>query len=239
MDRKLDWFTVVAAAAGLLILSSCSRTTSTPETTAEPTMTTETQPTPSQPATVSPYPYPSPYPILMAPGNQIPSYPYPGPGGNQAYPPAQSPAAIYPYPGAYPTPEGASGPYPIPATTAPTTEATAKPTKAPNQEPVATDPSQVQLASGKVQLVEFFAFWDGASKSMAPMLNALAAEYDGKMNFVFLDVDNPANKKFKDALNYRIQPQFFLLDKQGSIIKQWQGYVDEAELRAAMDSALQ
>ncbi|NUM46214.1 MAG: hypothetical protein HUU38_16045 [Anaerolineales bacterium] len=49
----------------------------------------------------------------------------------------------------------------IPAepTTAPATEAPSQPTGLGSPDLHATDPTTVSLASGKVQLVEFFAFW--------------------------------------------------------------------------------
>lgn len=233
MSRNHYW-RIGLAAVGLIVLAACSRATSTPSTTAEPAMVTQSQPTISPAENASPYPYPS-LAYTESPGF---AYPAPASTATQTSPPSPSPTTTS-TPGMTSTPESTVGPYPVPATPNPTLTATAKPTRAANQTLLATDPNQVQLASGRIQLVEFFAFWDGASKSMAPMLNDLAAEYQGKMNFIFLDVDDPANKKFEDALNYRIQPQFFLLDKQGSIIKQWQGYVDKVELQAAIDGALQ
>jgi len=225
---------IALAAVGLFVLTACSRATPTPETTAEPVTETQSQPAFIPAETASLYPYPTPA------KTEPPGFAYPTPASTtiQTNLPAPSSTAISTL-GITLTPESSLGPYPVPATPNPTMTATAKPTRATNQTLIATDPNQVQLASGKIQLVEFFAFWDGASKSMAPMLNDLAGEYEGKLNFIFLDVDDPANKKFRDALNYRIQPQFFLLDKQGSIIKQWQGYVEEEELQAAIDGAIQ
>ena len=233
MYRNHYW-RIGLAAVGIIALAACSRTTSTPSTTAESVMVTQSQPTISPAENTSPYPYPT-----LA-YTESPGYSYPAPVSTvtKTNPPSPSPT-LTTTPGTSSTPESSVGPYPVPDTPIPTLTATAKPTRAPNQTLLASDPNQVQLASGRIQLVEFFAFWDGASKSMAPMLNNLAAEYQGKMNFIFLDVDDPANKKFEDALNYRIQPQFFLLDKQGSIIKQWQGYVEKEELQAAIDGALQ
>ena len=73
---------------------------------------------------------------------------------------------------------------------------------------------------------------------MAPMMYGLESGYGTRINFIYLDIDDPATKRFKDQLRYRMQPHFFLLDENGSIIKQWQGYVEEQDLIAAFEAAL-
>ena len=86
---------------------------------------------------------------------------YPAP---EVWVPVAPAAGVYPAPGeaaaivsAYPAPvEAADAPAALP-TEKPEEAAPAQP--APRTELVATDPATVSLASGKVQLVEFFAFW--------------------------------------------------------------------------------
>jgi thiol-disulfide isomerase/thioredoxin len=87
--------------------------------------------------------------------------------------------------------------------------------------------------------VEFFAYWSGPSQAMAPLLLGLKREYRDRVNFIYLDIDNPANITFKRQLGFRMEPQFFLLDPQGKILKQWIGYVTVEQLRMAFDTALQ
>jgi thiol-disulfide isomerase/thioredoxin len=96
----------------------------------------------------------------------------------------------------------------------------------------------VLLASGKVQLVEFFAYWNGPSLAMAPVVQQIEQEYRGKANFVYLDVDDPATKDFQRQLGFRIEPQFFLLDAQGRVLRQWVGYVTLDQFRQALNAAL-
>ena len=102
----------------------------------------------------------------------------------------------------------------------------------------ATDPRTVKLASGKVQLVMFFAFWSGPSQAMAPVVHNLQAEYGGRMNFIYLDIDDPATDSLQRQLGYRFEPHFFLLDPQGKIIQQWVGYVRHDDFVRAFESAL-
>ena len=101
-----------------------------------------------------------------------------------------------------------------------------------------SDLSGVKLSSGKNQLFFFFAFWDGASLAMAPLVHAVEEDYQERVNFVYLDIDDPAANYFKDDLGYVSQPHFFLVDPQGVIIEQWEGYVKIEELIEAIEAAL-
>jgi hypothetical protein len=73
---------------------------------------------------------------------------------------------------------------------------------------------------------------------MAPIVHGLDAKYKGRINFVYLDIENPRNDQFKQALNYRVQPHIFLLDGQGHIVKAWLGRVTEAQFVEAFQSVL-
>lgn len=94
------------------------------------------------------------------------------------------------------------------------------------------------LASGKVQFVFFFAYWDGTSQAMAPLIHGLELSYADRVNFIYLDVDDPATQSFQMTLHYRYQPHFFLLDPGGVVLRQWLGYVNVQELISALDAAL-
>jgi thiol-disulfide isomerase/thioredoxin len=214
MNARFFRLAVLLCLAGLVLLSACSGGTKATET------TTTAAPTeaPVAAPTTQAYPAPAAAPTMPA----VAAYPIPTATRYSAYPaPVVTPYNPYPEPSQNQTPGSATQPA-GPAT----------------QEMVATDPGKVQLASGKVQLVEFFAFWDGTSQAMAPVVLGLETAYGDKMNFVYLDIDNPAVAKFRDQLGFQMQPQFFLLDAQGNVIKQWSGSVQEAELRAAIDAAL-
>lgn len=102
----------------------------------------------------------------------------------------------------------------------------------------ATDPRTVQLVAGKPQLIEFFAYWSGASLAMAPVVQGVEKEYSRNVNFIYLDIDNPATNLFKQQLRYKTAPHFFLVNAQGKVLQQWVGYVTVEQFRQALEAAL-
>ena len=102
-----------------------------------------------------------------------------------------------------------------------------------------TDPATFEIASGRIQLVEFFAFWCPTCKRMAPTIHGLENIYGEQINFVYLDQDDPATAPFREAFSYRYQPEFYLLNPDGIILGSWIGYFDGAILQEALEQALQ
>ena len=73
---------------------------------------------------------------------------------------------------------------------------------------------------------------------MAPIVHGLESQYTDRMNFTYLDIDDPANDSFKEALGYIYQPHIFLLDPEGSILNEWVGPVTEQAFVEAFEAAL-
>jgi thioredoxin-like negative regulator of GroEL len=73
---------------------------------------------------------------------------------------------------------------------------------------------------------------------MAPVVHGLEADYAGKVDFVYLDSDDAATKPFRDQLQARGQPRFYLLDGQGQVVEKWSGSVDREDFVAAIDRLL-
>jgi hypothetical protein len=64
-------------------------------------------------------------------------------------------------------------------------------------------------------------------------VHGLEQEWSGRVQFVYLDIDDPRNDPLKRQLSYRYQPHFYLFDGDGNIVEQWVGYVTAEELEAA------
>jgi hypothetical protein len=72
---------------------------------------------------------------------------------------------------------------------------------------------------------------------MAPVVHGLEAQYNDRINFVYLDIDDSRTNPYKQQLGYRYQPHIFLLDGQGNITQQWVGFVSGTDLEAALVAA--
>lgn len=71
---------------------------------------------------------------------------------------------------------------------------------------------------------------------MAPIVHGLEQQWGGRINFVYLDIDDPDTTDFKRQFGYRYQPHFFLLDGRGQIVDQWVGPVSEATFISAFEA---
>ena len=65
---------------------------------------------------------------------------------------------------------------------------------------------------------------------MAPMVHGLEAKYFGKIQFSYLDADDPNTFDFQEALGFNYQPEIYLLDENGNVLKKWVGFTSEQQL---------
>ncbi len=73
---------------------------------------------------------------------------------------------------------------------------------------------------------------------MAPVVHGLEKQYGDKIQFVYLDVDDPANAALAQQLGRRGQPEFYLLDGRGQVVERWAGGVREATFRESFERLL-
>jgi thioredoxin-like negative regulator of GroEL len=109
--------------------------------------------------------------------------------------------------------------------------------RGPNLE--ATDPATVSLASGQLQLVEFFRFTWSTCRAMAPMVHGLEAEYSGKIKFSYLDADDPNTDTFQRTLGFAYQPELYLLDANGKVLKKFIGFTSQEDLKTEFAKYIQ
>ncbi len=69
-------------------------------------------------------------------------------------------------------------------------------------------------------------------------MHGLEAEYGDRIQFTYLDIDDSQTSDLKAALGFRAQPQLFLLDGEGQVLKEWFGFVSREEFVSAFEAAL-
>ena len=94
---------------------------------------------------------------------------------------------------------------------------------------------QMVLKADLPVLVDFWAVWCGPCRMVAPVVEELAKEYEGKITFAKVDVDqNP-----KTASRYGIMSiPTLLLFKKGEPVSHIVGFRPKAELKKSLDSVL-
>ena len=74
---------------------------------------------------------------------------------------------------------------------------------------------------------------------MAPMVHGLEAKYFGRIQFSFLDADDPETLDFQRSLGFFYQPELYLLDGDGKVLEKWVGYTSQDELETTFTKHLE
>ena len=106
-------------------------------------------------------------------------------------------------------------------------------------EPVTIDDSnfeQVVVNSKIPVLLDFWAAWCAPCRMVAPVVDELAQEYDGRINFGKVDVDQ--NPKIASKYGIMSIPTLILF-KDGKPITNMVGFKPKAQLKQSLDSILE
>lgn len=91
------------------------------------------------------------------------------------------------------------------------------------------------LASGKPVVVDFWAEWCGPCRMVAPIIDELAVEYDGKVIIGKVDVDN--NDEITSQFGIRNIPTI-LFFKNGEVVDKQVGAAQKSALVEKIDKLL-
>jgi thiol-disulfide isomerase/thioredoxin len=95
----------------------------------------------------------------------------------------------------------------------------------------------VALRNGKPTLVEFYADWCDACRTMAPAMETIEAQHRGQLDVVLLNVDNPRWQPELERYDVNGIPQLELFNAAGEAVGRSIGARSLNELRA-LSSAL-
>lgn len=99
-----------------------------------------------------------------------------------------------------------------------------------------TDQNFEELANdSKPLVVDFWATWCGPCKAIAPVVEELAAEYEGKVNIGKCDVDE--NDGVTGKFGIRNIPTILFI-KNGEVVDKQVGAAQKAALKAKIDALL-
>jgi thioredoxin 1 len=91
------------------------------------------------------------------------------------------------------------------------------------------------MQSSQPVLVDFWAEWCGPCRALAPTIDELAGDYEGRAKIGKVDVDS--NREVAAKFQIMSIPTIVIM-KNGEVVKKVVGIADKADLAAAIDAAM-
>ena len=98
------------------------------------------------------------------------------------------------------------------------------------------NPNEWKFKGERPAVIDFYAVWCGPCKATAPILDSLAKEYDGKVDFYKVDIDK--QQELSTMFDIRSIPTLLFIPKEGKPQMQV-GAMDHTQLENAIKSILQ
>lgn len=93
---------------------------------------------------------------------------------------------------------------------------------------------EIAFTNGKPTYLEFYAEWCEICKEMAPEVAELKKDFDDKINFVFLNVDNPKWDKFIKEFKVNGIPQINIIDANANLLATLTGFQEENTIKQSL-----
>ena len=93
---------------------------------------------------------------------------------------------------------------------------------------------EIAFTNGKPTYLEFYAEWCEICKEMAPEVAELKKDFDDKINFVFLNVDNPKWYKFIKEFKVNGIPQINIIDANANLLATLTGFQEENTIEQSL-----
>ena len=93
---------------------------------------------------------------------------------------------------------------------------------------------EIAFTNGKPTYLEFYAEWCEICKEMAPEVAELKKDFDDKINFVFLNVDNPKWDKFINEFKVNGIPQINIIDANANLLATLTGFQEENNIEQSL-----
>ena len=94
---------------------------------------------------------------------------------------------------------------------------------------------EIAFTNGKPTYLEFYAEWCEICKEMAPEVAELKKDFDDKINFVFLNVDNPKWGKLIKQFKVNGIPQINIIDSNSNLLATFTGSQEENTLQQSLN----
>jgi thioredoxin-like negative regulator of GroEL len=73
---------------------------------------------------------------------------------------------------------------------------------------------------------------------MAPVVHGLEKQYEGRVDFLYLNIAEARNDSAKRAFGFRSTPHFFFVNAVGAVQDSMRGVVPAGSVRGALDRLL-